>query len=372
MFCFPVCFVLVQIQDPKDPSRRNVSSFHHIKFGTKVDKGDESGIRTDPSMRRVLGKMGEEREKAEKEEQASKKRQREELEAMGVVLPAEEDAQAAAAAPSSSAGFTMMGFSAKKETVVLIPAKKTARKGSVRLYTTHGQLDVQLHCDLAPVACENFLKHCASGYYKNIKFHRLIKGFMIQGGDPTGTGRGGDSAWGRPFQDEFSDKLKHNKRGVLSMANSGPNTNKSQFFVLFSARPHLDKRHTVFGEVVGGLETLDAMEEVPTSGSTGKDVPLLDIVLLDTAVLLDPFLHLDEEQKEAEQVAKVAESNAERGEWFSNIANAYHKPPVVREGVGKYLAVDEPPRGGGTGIDFGAATVAKKARKPAADFGASF
>ncbi len=357
---------MCQIQDPKDPSRRNVSSFHHIKFGTKVDKSAESGIRADPSMRRVLGQLGEERQRAERDEQESKKRQRDELEAMGVVLPAEDDPATSA---SSSANFTMMGFVPKKETVVLIPAKKTTRKGSVRLYTTHGQLDVQLHCDLAPVACENFLKHCASGYYKNIKFHRLIKSFMIQGGDPTGTGRGGDSAWGRPFQDEICDKLKHSKRGILSMANSGPNTNKSQFFVLFSARPHLDKRHTVFGEVMGGLETLDAMEAVPTSGSTGKDVPLLDIVLLDTAVLFDPFLHLEDEKKETEQVAKVAESNAERGEWFSNIAKGYQKPPVVREGVGKYLAAEEPTRGGG--IDFGAA-VAKKARKPAGDFGSAF
>jgi peptidyl-prolyl cis-trans isomerase-like protein 2 len=344
-----------------------VSSFHHVKFGTKVDKSADSGIRADPSMRKVLGKMGEERQKADKEEQESKKRQREEMEAMGVA-PAEEEVSTAL--PATSANFTMMGFVPKKETVVLIPAKKTTRKGSVRLYTTHGQLDVLLHCDLVPVACENFLRHCASGYYKGIKFHRLIKSFMIQGGDPTGTGRGGESCWGRPFQDEISDKLKHNKRGVLSMANSGPNTNKSQFFVLFSSRPHLDKRHTVFGEVTGGLETLDAMEAVPTSGGTGKDVPLLDIVLLDTAVLFDPFLHLDDEKKESEQVAKTAESNAERGEWFSNIAKGYQKPKV-REGVGKYLAPEEPARSGGGGIDFGAA-VAKKARKPTGDFGSAF
>ncbi len=138
---------------------------------------------------------------------------------------------------------------------------------------------------------------------------------------------------------------------------------------MFSARPHLDKKHTVFGEVSGGLETLDAMEEVPTSGSTGKDVPLLDVVLLDCAVLFDPFLHLDEEKVESAKEAKEAESNAEKGEWFSNVAKSYHKPPVVREGVGKYLATeaDKP----SSGIDFGSAVV-RKQKKTGGDFGSLF
>ncbi len=233
-FCNCFGLIVAQIQDPKDPARRNVSAFHHVKFGTKVDKAAETTIRTDPSMRRVMSRMGEEREKLELQEKESKKRHREELEALGVAMPEEEEEEKQAALPATSANFTMMGFAAKKETIVLIPGKKTARKGSVRLYTTHGQLDVTLHCDIAPVACENFLRHCASGYYKGIKFHRLIKGFMIQGGDPTGSGRGGDSVWGRPFQDEFDDRLKHNKRGILSMVRA--NCSLSLSLLMLSCR----------------------------------------------------------------------------------------------------------------------------------------
>ncbi len=179
---------IVTIQDPSDTSRRNVNSFHHIKFGTKVDKGDESNIRADPSIRRVLGQVSEERQKTENAEREAKKREREELAARGVE-PLPEEEEAAAGNGGASVNFTMMGFTAKKETkIVLIPPKKTTRKGSVRLYTSHGQMDLRLDADLAPVACENFLKLCANEYYKGIKFHRLIKGFMIQGGDPTGAG----------------------------------------------------------------------------------------------------------------------------------------------------------------------------------------
>lgn len=183
---------IVTIQDPSDTSRRNVNSFHHIKFGTKVDKGDESNIRADPSIRRVLGQVSEERQKTERAEQEAQKREREDLAARGVEFVEDETAGTAAPAPNkggASVNFTMMGFTAKKETkIILIPPKKTARKGTVRLYTSHGQMDLRLHADLAPVACENFLKLCANGYYKGLKFHRLIKNFMVQGGDPTGEG----------------------------------------------------------------------------------------------------------------------------------------------------------------------------------------
>lgn len=182
---------IVTIQDPSDTSRRNVNSFHHIKFGTKVEKGDESNIRADPSIRRVLGQVSEERQKTERAEQEAQKREREDLAARGVEF-VEDETAGTAAAPikgGASVNFTMMGFAAKKETkIILIPPKKTARKGTARLYTSHGQMDLRLHADLAPVACENFLKLCANGYYKGLKFHRLIKNFMVQGGDPTGEG----------------------------------------------------------------------------------------------------------------------------------------------------------------------------------------
>lgn len=137
---------------------------------------------------------------------------------------------------------------------------------------THTHPRVQLFCDVAPRACDNFLRHCKSGYYQGTLFHRLIPGFMVQGGDPTGTGTGGKSAFdqGLPFADEFSFTKTHSERGVLAMANSGPGTNRSQFYITFSSCPHLDRKHTVFGRVVGGMDALDRIEHVPADKGTKR------------------------------------------------------------------------------------------------------
>lgn len=170
------------------------------------------------------------------------------------------------------------------------------KKGYVRLRTNLGDLNLELHCDSVPRTCENFLTLCGVGYYDGVAFHRSIKNFMIQGGDPTGTGkrvrgsgrgcgwllvrlsllkcragprRGGESIYGKTFKDEINTGLKHAGRGVLSMANSGPHTNGSQFFITYKSAPHLDGKHSIFGRVVGGLETLAAMERVPTGTGAG-------------------------------------------------------------------------------------------------------
>lgn len=121
-----------------------------------------------------------------------------------------------------------------------------------RIHTELGSLNLELHCDLVPKTCENWLALAESGYYNGTVFHRVIKNFMAQGGDPTGTGKGGSSIWGATFEDEFHHSLSHNTRGVLSMCNAGPNTNGSQFFITFKSAHHLDRKHTVFGKVVGG------------------------------------------------------------------------------------------------------------------------
>ncbi|PHT63250.1 Peptidyl-prolyl cis-trans isomerase-like 3 [Capsicum annuum] len=109
---------------------------------------------------------------------------------------------------------------------------------------------------------QNFLALCSSDYYDGTIFHRNIKGFMIQGGDPTGTGKGGTSIWGKKLNDEIRESLKHNARGILSMANSGPNTNGSQFFITYAKQPHLNGLYTIFGKVIHGFEVLDLMEKV--------------------------------------------------------------------------------------------------------------
>ena len=139
--------------------------------------------------------------------------------------------------------------------------------------TTGGTIEIKLFPDIAPLACENFIGLVEKGYYDGLIFHRVIKDFMIQGGDPTGTGTGGDSIWGDPFVDEFSDQLKFDRPGLLAMANSGANTNKSQFFITVKPTPWLHRRHTIFGEVVSGME---AVRKIESSETDDQDKPKVE------------------------------------------------------------------------------------------------
>ena len=145
------------------------------------------------------------------------------------------------------------------------------------LETTQGNIEIKLKSDIAPRACENFIKLAEKGYYNGLIFHRVIKGFMIQGGDPTGTGMGGESIWGRPFEDEVSPVAKFDGPGILAMANSGPNTNGSQFFITCAKTPWLNMRHTIFGEVVSGLDVAQKIENTPVGAN---DRPVTDQKIL--------------------------------------------------------------------------------------------
>ena len=174
------------------------------------------------------------------------------------------------------------------------------------IHTNMGDITIKLFKDKAPKACENFITHSKNGYYNGIVFHRVIKDFMIQGGDPTATGMGGESIWGGSFGDEFDPEL-HNLRGALSMANAGPGTNGSQFFIVqaktvpdnmisqmeemggrgfpedivdayrtLGGTPWLDFRHTVFGQVTDGMDTVDKIAETPVGAG---DKPVDDVII---------------------------------------------------------------------------------------------
>lgn len=169
--------------------------------------------------------------------------------------------------------------------------------------TSLGEVKVQLFAKLASKTVKNFVELAKKGYYNGVLFHRVIPDFMIQGGDPTGTGRGGESIYGEAFEDEFSDQL-FNFNGALSMANAGPNTNGSQFFIVSASRvpanmleqmkmvgypqeiidhyketggtPWLDHRHTVFGQVISGMEIVEKISKVDRDG---MDKPKEDVVM---------------------------------------------------------------------------------------------
>lgn len=143
---------------------------------------------------------------------------------------------------------------------------------TVVLETNQGNIEIKLMPEVAPKACENFAGLAEKGYYNGTVFHRVIKEFMIQGGDPTGTGRNGASIWGIPFQDEVRKDVVFDRPGLVAMANSGPNTNGSQFFITTAKTPWLNMRHTIFGEVVSGYDVVQKIENTRTNGAVNKPV----------------------------------------------------------------------------------------------------
>ncbi|OAY35588.1 peptidyl-prolyl cis-trans isomerase CYP65 [Manihot esculenta] len=242
---------------------------------------------------------------------------------------------------AASRSFTSTSFDpvTKNDFEYIKVEKNPKKKGYVQLHTTHGDLNIELHCDITPRTCENFITLCEQGYYNGVAFHRSIRNFMIQGGDPTGTGRGGESIWGKPFKDEVNSKLLHSGRGVVSMANSGPHTNGSQFFILYKSANHLNFKHTVFGGVVGGLTTLAAMEKVPVDDN---DRPLEEIKINSITVFVNPYTEPDEEDEQEEakdEKATEDEENEKVGSWYSNPGTGTTESGTMGSGggVGKYL-----------------------------------
>lgn len=152
----------------------------------------------------------------------------------------------------------------------------------IKIETTLGNIEAELFEAEAPKTVENFVKLIKKKFYDGIVFHRVIPGFMIQTGDPTGTGRGGP---GYQFKDEFSPSLKHNEPGIFSMANAGPNTNGSQFFITVAPTPWLDNKHSIFGKVTEGMETVLKISEAPRDP---RDKPLKEIKMTKVSLLEEP------------------------------------------------------------------------------------
>ncbi|KAG1673658.1 hypothetical protein FOA52_013322 [Chlamydomonas sp. UWO 241] len=147
----------------------------------------------------------------------------------------------------------------------------------VQIDTAMGSITVELYYKHAPKTVKNFTALAQRGYYDGTVFHRIIRDFMIQGGDPTGTGRGGESSFGGKFEDEITRELKHTGAGILSMANAGPNTNGSQFFISLAPTPWLDGKHTIFGRVSSGMEVIKRLGIVQTNSS---DRPVNEIKII--------------------------------------------------------------------------------------------
>lgn len=160
---------------------------------------------------------------------------------------------------------------------------KISQDPVVVMKTNRGDIVLKLFPEIAPKAVENFVRLAESGYYDGTTFHRVIKDFMIQGGDPTGTGAGGESIWKTTFEDEFDPSITFNRPGLLAMANAGPGTNGSQFFITTVPTPWLNNRHTIFGEVIEGMDTVEKIEKSPKGWldpSSPKEPQILEKVYL--------------------------------------------------------------------------------------------
>lgn len=323
---------IITLQDPTNLSKFNLSNFHHLKNNLRVEDEEEIKARKDPEAR--LKTVA--RETREILDELKKEYKAPEVKTVEKKV-ADKFNAAHYSTGAVAAGFTstVMAPETSHEAAIieedLVRYERVKKKGYVRLVTNFGPLNLELHCDIVPKTCENFLKHCLEGYYDNTVFHRSVRNFVLQGGDPTGTGTGGESIWKKPFEDEFKPHLTHTGRGILSMANSGPNTNTSQFFVTYRSCKHLDNKHTVFGRVVGGLDTLNAIEKVEVDN---KDRPIEDIIVQKAQIFVDPYEEADEQL--ALERAEEAKKKSSEGETVE--VKKPQKPlKAFHSGVGKYI-----------------------------------
>ena len=174
---------------------------------------------------------------------------------------------------------TTSGPTASPKELSKVPQSDGGDIVKIKIETTLGDIDADLYAKEAPRTVENFVTLAKKNFYNGILFHRVIPGFMVQTGDPTGTGRGGP---GYQFKDEFSTKLRHDQAGVLSMANAGPDTNGSQFFITLAPTPWLDNKHSVFGRVTAGMDVVEKIVKAPRDG---QDKPLQDIKMQRVQIL---------------------------------------------------------------------------------------
>lgn len=363
---------IITLQDPQNVASRDLSQFKYLQDGT-------STLTPEQEAERGAGIKGENLGSAAKilkaKDAVAKRREEREKAASGSATATEQQALANARkaagqvsskqrttkpAPynaaqhtsgAAAASFTSTGLtpSTQNERAILsdeeymLKPKRVKQTGFVGLRTTHGSINIALYPEFAPKAVWNFITLAKKGAYNGVPFHRNIRNFMLQGGDPTGTGRGGQSCWGKPFADELEGPQKHDGRGVLSMANKGKDTNTSQFFLTYRATPHLDRKHTIFGRAMEGLETLGRLEAVPVDE---KDRPLERCEIEELLVFVNPFEEFlkersEEEAAEARKEALRREGGAEdeRTTWTGKRIRADGKVEETGSGggVGKYL-----------------------------------
>lgn len=361
---------IITLQDPQNIESRDLSKFKFLKEGESVLSKEQEEERSKGSVNiNALGRVGD---KVLRAKEAVEKARRE-REAGGDVNRAKSVVKQGSAAPMAkpsllqekkmaynaaqyttgraAASFTSTGLTPETsgERAILtdeeymLKPKRVKIKGYARIETNMGSLTIELQTETAPRAVWNFVKLAKKGYYNGVSFHRNIKNFMIQGGDPTGSGKGGSSIWGKNFSDEFDGPLTHDSRGVMSMANKGKNTNSSQFFITYKEAQHLDRKHTIFGRVVGGMDVLSKLERVEVDE---KSRPVKDIAMENVVIFVDPFEEFqkqkdekDIQEREKAEIVRRGGTEDDKTTWTGKRIRG--DGTVVQSegsgGVGKYL-----------------------------------
>ncbi|ETV85867.1 hypothetical protein H257_02415 [Aphanomyces astaci] len=382
---------IIILQDPANLGGREIDSFEHFRRAKETEKAKQNAGKQEHQTicaTSATARIFQEMEAAK----AVKRKREEELRLDKAAKRTDEERIAASVSHASaedvvkvgkdgklqyskftdgkmSRSFTstMMDPSTRSQAAIASEAevldtrwanvKKLKKKGYVRLVTNFGAINLELDCDFVPRTCDNFLGLCAKGYYTGVIFHRIIQGFMMQGGDPSGTGKGGESIWGAPFKDEFDSRLLHSGRGVLSMANSGSNSNNSQFFITFKECHYLDNKHSVFGRVVGGMEVLDEIEALSTDK---ENRPYDKVQIQNVLVFENPFAQYEEAESQGISVEEVKRKEAApvvKGtvvkvgdDWvaYDGLVDVPVAPVLPTtsggNGVGKYLNIPVPPK----------------------------
>ncbi|MCJ1354730.1 MAG: Peptidyl-prolyl cis-trans isomerase cyp8 [Icmadophila ericetorum] len=364
---------IITLQDPQNLEARDLSSFKYVKEGVSTLTDEQEQARNDPSRNVNTATLGNAAKILKAKEAVALARQQREATkdpnsslskptktfvrestssksdnpTKSIPYNAAQYTTGKAAASLTSTGLTP--YTSGERAILtdeeyMLKPKRVKQKGYARIQTNFGDLTLELLPEFAPRAVWNFIQLAKRDYYKDVIFHRNIRHFMIQGGDPTGTGKGGQSCWDKNFKDEFDGPNVHGERGVVSMANKGPGTNSSQFFITYRPAKHLDRKHTIFGKVVGGMDTLDRLENVPVQESDKR--PLEEIVMEEVVVFVDPFEEFqkekrerDTDEQEKEMVKKMGGTEDDRTTWTGKRIRG--DGTVEKEGatggVGKYL-----------------------------------
>lgn len=373
---------IITLQDPQNLAARDLSAFKYIKEGTSTLTEEEEQERKNPLANVNSSALGNASRILQAKEAVAAARAKRDAaastssSALSKPLAANANGRATsttakktpynaaqhttgkAAASLTSTGLTPHTGNERavlSQEEYLLRPKRVKQPGYVRISTSLGDLRLELLPEWAPKAVWNFITLAKRGYYNGLIFHRNIRSFMIQGGDPTGTGRGGTSCWGKTFEDELDGPQSHDARGVVSMANKGKNTNSSQFFILYRAAKHLDRKHTVFARVVEGLDVLTRMESVEVGEKDKR--PVEEIVMRELTVLIDPFEEFEKErekreadERRADEVLRSGGTEDDKVTWTGRRVNGRGIGGAVEDGggVGKYLkrAMAEPGKEG--------------------------